>query len=290
MYFVSVTLQALVYGTQVLLIAVGLYLVYTSSRIFHLGIGAIGAASAYAVYFGLSSGWNPALAFIFGAIVAVLLGVLSAYLLEPFAEKREPLFGLIVSFALGMMIESVLGMIFGSGGKNFQTGVLPTIDVWGAGLDRPGAITIVLGIALTIVSGLAVHFTDIGRLLRGVAENSPLSLSLGVDNRKVRMIACILAALVSAAIVSLAGWHTALVPAIGFHLLVSAFIALLAGGVGDLRGTVIASYVLALVPTYMIAYSDRFSENWWTVFVFLIAAVLLSFKPQGLFGRKIREA
>jgi len=135
-----------------------------------------------------------------------------------------------------------------------------------------------------------VHFTNAGRLLRSVAENPSLTTALGVNNRMVRYITYSLSALVAAIVLSLTGWHTALTPLMGFNLVVAAFIALLMGGVNDLRGTVVASYLIALVPSFFIAYVAGLSENWRLAIIFCVAAIVLALRPQGLFAKKLREA
>lgn len=290
MFLLSVTLQELVWGTQILLLAVSLYLVVTASRIFHPAIGAIGAVSAYAIYWGLAASWPVWTAIFFGAAAAIAVGFLSSLLLEPFAERQQPLLGLLASFALGVALEAALGIIFGSDGKSLYSGILPVVSVFGAQIDLPGVFTIGLGILIALFAWAAVHLTAVGRLFRGIAENPSLILSLGVNETTVRRIACSLAALIAAAVVALAGWHTALTPTMGFQLTVAAFIALLVGGVNDLRGTVAASYILALIPGLIIAFSENLSQNWRMVFVFLTAAALIGLRPHGLFGKMRREA
>jgi urea transport system permease protein len=74
----------------------------------------------------------------------------------------------------------------------------------------------------------------------------------------------------------------------GFSLVVTAFIALLMGGVGDLRGTVVASYTLVVIPSLVISFTDGFSENWRLVLVFVIAVIVLAFRPAGIFTKSIR--
>ncbi|RJP45955.1 branched-chain amino acid ABC transporter permease [Candidatus Parcubacteria bacterium] len=290
MYLASIVLQSLVLGTQILMIAVALYLVSAASRIVHLAIGAIGASAAYALYWSITLGWPLWTGIAFALLVAVVLGLISAELLEPFAVRQEPLLGLLVSFALGIIIESLIAIFFGTDGKSLQTGILPVVQIGGAGIDLPGIITICIGVFAALFSWLVVHFTGVGRLLRSVAENSALTTSLGVDNKLIRHVAYVTAAVVAAIITGLAGWHTALVPHMGFQLVIAAFIALLMGGISDLRGTVIASYATAVIPGLIIGYASGFSENWRLVFVFLIAAVVLALRPHGIFSRKTREA
>lgn len=273
------------------MVAVGLYLVVSASKVLHLAIGAIGASAAYALYMGIVSGWPIFSAIFFALAIAVVFGLFSAELLEPFAVRREPLLGLLASLALGIIIEAMISIFFGTDGKSLERGILTVVPVFGdIKIDLPGLITIFLGILSAAVLWTGVHFTAMGRILRGVAENSPLSVSLGINNKVVRRCAYVLAAIVAGAVISLTGWHTALTPLMGFPLIIAAFIALLTGGIGDLRGTIIASYAITIIPGLIIGYSYGFSQSWHLVFVFLIAAAVLSIRPYGIFSARTREA
>lgn len=290
MYVASLILQNLVFGTQVLLVAVALYVVFSASKIFHLAIGAIGATVAYAVYLGVSAGWPVFLVLLFALLVAAVLGLISASLLEAFTVKNATLLGLLVSFSLAVILEALVSIGFGTAGKSLQEGILSTVSLGGVQLDTPGFVTIIVGATLALVAWGIVSFTGTGRVLRGLSENTPLVTSLGINNKLVRYGVYIIAAVIAGVVVTLAGWHTALTPLMGFHLVIGAFVALLVGGVRDLRGTVIASYLVVLVPGLIIGLSGNFSENWRLVFVFCLAAVILAFRPNGLFAVETREA
>ncbi len=288
MYFLSVVLQNLIYGTQILMVAVAIYFVLSSSRIIHAALGAIGTFATYIIYFGIISGWPFWLAVTSALFLALILGLISAELLEPFAARREPLLGLIVSLAFVIVIESVIAIFFGTDGKSLQVGILPVLNLGGISIDLPGLITIFLGIFLAIISWLAVSFTKTGRLLRGVSENFSLAASLGINNKNIRRLAHCLAALMAAVVMTLVGWHSALTPLMGFNIVVVAFIALMIGG--DLRGAVISSYVLAIIPGLVIGFSNGISEDARLIIVFLLAVVFLAVRPNGIFGKKLREA
>ncbi len=289
MYLASILLFGIVWGTLILMVATSLYLVSAASRIIHLAAGAIGVASVYGLYWGITLGWPLWMSIAFGLLVGAVLGLISSELLETFAVRKEPLLGLLTSFALGIVIESMVAIFFGTDGKNLQAGILPVVRFLGLELDLPGVITICLGVVLTVLAWLLVTYTKAGRLLRSVAENSALATSLGVNNRVVRRVAYVLAAVVSGTVITLSGWHTALTPLMGFQLVVAAFVVLLMGGVSDLRGTVCASYLVALVPSLIIGYVPGLSENWRLVFVFCIAAIVLALRPQGIFVKSVRE-
>lgn len=290
MYLASIILQNLVLGTQILLVALVLYLVFSAGKVVHLAAGAIGTAAAYGIYWGILSHWPLGVAIGFGFLISVLLGILSAELLEPFSKRSESLLGLLVSLALTIILESLIAIIFGTDGKSLQSGILPVVNLGVGEVDLPGVVTIVFGVALALTAWLVVRFTTIGRLLRAVSQEPAVATSLGVSNKMVRYLTHITAAVVAGVVVTLIGWHTALTPLMGFSFVVAAFIALMIGGVSDLRGAVIASYLIAVFPGLVIGFSDGLSENWRLVFVFCIAVLLLAIRPNGLFTKKMRAA
>jgi branched-subunit amino acid ABC-type transport system permease component len=290
MYLASLILQNVVFGTQILLVAVALYVVFSASKIFHLAVGAIGVTVAYTVYFGVSSGWSIALTILVACCVAILLGIMSTLLLEVFTLRDATLLGLLVSFSFAGVLEALISISFGTSGKSLQEGVLSIISFAGMQIDAPGLITIGVGGILALLTWVAISFTNAGRLLRGLAENTPLVTSLGVNNKLMRYGAYIMASLVAGVVVTLAGWHTALTPLMGFNLVIGAFVALLVGGVNDLKGTIIAAYLVALIPGIIIGLSGGFSENWRLVFVFCIAVLILGIRPNGLFALETRDS
>jgi len=81
------------------------------------------------------------------------------------------------------------------------------------------------------------------------------------------------------------------VPGAGFNIVVLAFIALLVGGVHSLKGTIVAAYLVVLIPELVVGLSSgsySVSLSWKMVIVFIVAAILLTWKPNGLLERRER--
>lgn len=293
MFFSQILLNSLVIGTQVLLLTVSLYLVYSVSKIFHLALGAIGIVSAYALYFALANDLSIFSGIILVLISAAILGWLSYALLESVAKKREEMFGLLISFALGIVLESLMAIMFGSDGKFLMPRVLPIISRFGLHITIPGLITIIVGVFLSLVFLILANKTPWGRSLKGVAENPELSASLTSNPAKIRFYVFILASLLTSFVGIMTTLNTALTPQAGFNIVVLAFISLLVGGVIDLRGAIIASYVIVLIPELIIGLSSEnwsVSMSWKMVIVFVVAIILLIWRPNGLLARKQRVA
>lgn len=288
MFFVQILLNSLVLGTQVLMVAVPLYLVYSVSRIFHLGLGAIAAGTAYSFYWliSLKAGVLPAV--LFSLLAIVFFTAASYWLLSRYIERKQPLFALLVSFSAGVALESLLAIIFGSDGKSIMQGVLPTLHVVGLNLTIPGLITILVGIFGLMGMALILHKTPFGRALRSLAEDPSGARSLGLDAGKIRWITLFVAVLMAGFVGIMAGLNTALTPGMGFNFIILAFVAFLIGGTTHIAGTFIASYLVAFVPQLIISYST-FSASWQLFFVFILAACMLLVWPKGLFYSSARN-
>lgn len=288
MFFLQILLNSLVLGTQILLIAIPLYLIYSVSKVFHLAVGAIATAIAYSFYLAVKLGGSFGFAALVSLLVGILFAIASYYLLDKFIERKQYLFALLISFSAGVALEALIAMTFGSAGKSIVEGVLPTFHFYGLNLTVPGFITITMGVIGLLCMGFVMQKTSFGRTLRSLAENSSSAESLGIDSNKTRFITYLIAIVITGFIGIMFGLNTALTPFMGFHTVILAFVAFLIGGTTNITGTFIASYLVAFVPQLVISYSN-FSAAWHLVFVFILAAVLLLIRPKGLFYSMARN-
>jgi branched-chain amino acid transport system permease protein len=285
--------QILIYGfitgTQVLLIALALYLVHLVSRVINIALGAIAATGAYALYAGVAIfHWPLSLSIIFAVIVLLILAGINYWLNEGFTKKQEYLLALLTSFAFSLVLESAIAIIFGTDGKSFSAGITAVVQFGAYQIPFSGLGILIAGIIILLITFFAYSFTPVGRILRAISQNTFAAISLGINQPRVRLLAYMGAALIAGTVGSLVGFNTALVPNLGFNLVVMAFCALLVGGADDLRGTVIAAYVLGFVPHIIIGLAPGVSDNWRMALVFIIAAGFLMLRPHGMFTKEKR--
>ena len=292
-FFLQILVNSLVTGTQVLLFAVSLYLIRSVSKIEHVALGAIATFVAYMFYvvFMFSGSFIASGIFAFGW--ALIFGYISFHLLEKFYKNNDTLLGLLASLSFGIALESLIGIIFETDAKSIIDGVLPVVDFGLFRITTPGLITVSMGLVLTMIIAFVVLRTPYGRVLRSITENNALVSSLGVNAGFVRMaiycMGCVLTGFVGVMI----GLNSALTPFMGFNLVITGFIALFIGGVTDIRGVVVATYLLSLIPEFLINYSPRyldFSASHKMFFVFVIALVCVLARPNGLFSKRIRKS
>lgn len=277
-------------GTQVLLLALALHLLYQVTRVYNLALGAIGAVASYVLYLALVEGGLPAgVSILLAFAAALLLGLLLFFVIEPFTKRNDYLSGLLTTFSIAVLLEAVLAIAFGTGGKNFVQGVLPVYTVDAYQIPVSGLMTLALGVLFAAGGWFFSRSTPGGRVLRAIAEHPFSASSLGINDRKTRLISYLFAAAVAGCVLALFGWNSALTPGMGFSLIVMAFVAFLVGGVSDVRGTIIASYLIAAIPELVVGLTPGLSLNWKMALVFVIAAIFLTVRPQGLFANATRN-
>lgn len=283
-------IYSLVSGTQVLLLALALHLLYQVTRVYNLALGAIGAVASYVLYLALvEGGLSAGVSILLALVTSLLIALALFFIIEPFTKRNDYLSGLLATFSIAVLLEAVLAIAFGTGGKNFTQGILPVYEFGVYQIPVSGLITLAFGLLFAVGGWFFSRSTPGGRMLRAIAEHTFSASSLGINDRKARLVSYLFAATIAGCVIALFGWNAALTPGMGFSLIVMAFIAFLVGGVSDIRGTIVASYLVAAIPEIVVGLTPGLSLNWKLVLVFIIAAVFLAARPQGLFASATRS-
>lgn len=291
--FAQIILNSLVTGTQVLLLAAALYLTHTVARFHHIALGAAATAAAYSF---MALGWTGApfwLAATGGVTAAAALNLSLFALLRKYIINGQPLVAMLASLTAGTALEALLGILFGPEGRFLTNGILPTYNWQGLYLTQVGSWTIMIGIATAILAYIFLQLLPWGRLLRAVAQHPPCTAMMGVNEQKIQRLVFILAGLLAGTVGLLTGLNNAVTPQAGLSPVITAFIALLVGGVHDFRGTVLASFLLVLIPEILVSVgggANSLSMTWKMVFVFLLALLMLLARPRGVFSTNHRQS
>jgi branched-subunit amino acid ABC-type transport system permease component len=292
MLVIQILINSLVIGTQVLLLAAGLYLIQAVTKTYHIALGAIATAGAYTYYVLYGAGLSGWVALAAGLAGAGLISWLSFFLLRKYIDASQDLLALLSSLTLGVAMEALMGIIFGPEGRFLTKGVLPVYQLAGLHITKVGLWTIILGGVAAVSAFIFLYLLPWGRLIRAVAQHRPCAAIMGINENRVRQLVYLAAGLLAGAVGILSAMNNSVSPGAGLHPVITAFIALLVGGIGDFRGTVIASYLLVLIPEMIVSLGGgavNFSVTWKMVFVFLLALFLLILRPQGLFSSINRQ-
>ena len=287
MYYVDLALNGLVFGCMYALMAVGLTLVYGLLRILHIAHAAVYAFGAYvAVIVANATG-----AIGFGVIAAMgaaaVLGIgIYRFLYAPLLAY-PPYVPMIASIGLLVFMEDGFRIAFGEQGLTFARNPYPTQLHEFLGLTV-NTVQIAIVVAATVCLLLLASFTArtrIGIGWRATVSDPRMAESFGVDAIKVRYLNFAIGSALAGLAGALIGVLNNFVePTMGFVVSYKALAIIVVGGLGSLRGTLIASLALGLVESYGTIFVGRFLDRDAIAFLFLIAVLIA--RPRGLGGAK----
>jgi branched-chain amino acid transport system permease protein len=282
-------LNSLFYASILFLIASGLTLVYGVMRIVNMAHGNLYAVGAYVAAWivGLAAGtFPPAALFLLllvGAGAAALVGaILEPTMLRPLYRRAEE-YQLLITFGLLLILEDLLRLVWGP--YPLTAGVIP--DALGSvtilGATYPGYNIFVIVVGAVAAAGLwaFVYKTRFGVMLRATSQDMRMAAALGINVKRVYVqaftIGCFMAGLGGAVIMPISG----AVLGMGVEALILAFVVVVIGGLGSLEGALAGALIVGVVRTLGITY---FAEIELAI-LYLIAAIVLFFRPAGIFGR-----
>jgi len=278
-------------GSILLLAALGLSLTFGQMGVINMAHGEFvmaGAFTAYVVQQVISdAGVSLLLSIPLGFVVGGLLGVL----LEATLIRRmyhRPMDTLLVTFGVSLILQQVARDVFGA------PSVAVAAPAWLGGSLRLGTVELpvgrlfILGLAAVCVAALAVcmRYTVLGRRLRATVQNRDLAETLGISTRRSDRTTFF----IGSGLAGVAGVALTLVgstsPTLGTGYIVDAFLVVVAGGIGQIKGTVLAAFGLGLLQATL-EYSTTASIA--KVLVFIAVVAFLQVRPNGIYAVRSRS-
>jgi len=200
----------------------------------------------------------------------------------------------VTTLALSTMLESGISMIFGVNVKSLSAGSdVSSMEFWGVFITPIQILIIVSALTILFVAAYVIHFTAVGRKIRALSEHKYAAESLGVNSQLVNYTVFLISVCMAAYAGILVGYETNMQPTMGGAYTIKAFASMVLGGLGNIWGTVVGSYVLGLIENLGIGLDFggySLPAGYKDAFAFVIILVMLLFRPMGLFkkaGRRI---
>ena len=287
MLFVELAVKGLVYGCMYAMMAVGLTLVYGLLRILHIAHAGVFALGAYVAVVVANATGSLALGFALALIVSAIVGVgIYRFAYQPLLG-HPPFVPMIVSIGLFIVMQEGFRMVFGAYGISFDNNpyYTSTVAIAGINLNYVEIAMVIASIVLLVGFGLFASLTRAGIGWRATVTDPQMATSFGIDPVRVRYINF----LFGSGLAGLAGALVGLLnnyvePTMGGLVSYKALAIIVLGGLGSVRGTLIASLILGVVESYGAIYlADVFDRD---AIGFLFLIIVLMVRPQGLLGRK----
>ncbi|MEW2118366.1 urea ABC transporter permease subunit UrtB [Streptomyces sp. NPDC005474] len=279
-------------GAVLLLIALGLTLTFGQMGVINMAHGEFIMAGAYTTYVlqkSISSaGASLLVALPVAFLVAGAMGVLLEWLLIRRLYTR-PLDTLLVTWGVSLMLQQLARDIFGAPNVQTHAPDLLTGNVSvGGGITLANSRLFILGLALLSVLALTLilRTTPLGRRIRAVVQNRDLAEVSGIATGQVDRITFF----IGSGLAGVAGVALTLVgpigPTMGTNYIVDAFLVVVVGGIGQLKGSVITAFALGVLQS-VLEYSTTVSVAKVMVLVAIVA--FLQWRPQGLYTLRTRS-
>ncbi|MFI7501617.1 urea ABC transporter permease subunit UrtB [Streptomyces sp. NPDC049687] len=282
-------------GAVLLLIALGLSLTFGQMNVINMAHGEFIMAGAYTTYVLQKSISSAGISLLVALPVAFLVSGALGALLEWLLIRRlylRPLDTLLVTWGVSLMLQQLARDIFGA--PNVQTrapdALTGNITVVGGGdpLTFATSRLFILGLAIAAVVALSLtlRLTPLGRRIRAVVQNRDLAEVSGISTSRVDRTAFF----IGSGLAGVAGVALTLVgpigPTMGTNVIIDAFLVIVVGGIGQLKGSVIVAFVLGVLQS-VLEYSTTVSVAKVLVLVAIVA--FLQWRPQGLYTLRTRS-
>lgn len=283
--FIAQVLNGLLDGTYYLLIALGLSLIFSLGGIINLAHGAFFAIGAY-----LAILITPYVGY-FGALILVPLivagiGMATERTLFTRFYRIDPLYSLLLTFGLAMVIEQGLRWIFGASPQNYNMPDILRGQVFMGDFIYSRYRLFLIAVAVVAVAALWVllNRTSFGRIVRAGVQNPEIVGALGISLRPyLSAIAGIAIGLVGLAGVLLSPIYT-VHPAMGAEIITLAFVVVVIGGLGSFWGVILAAILVGLTKGVLVAIG---LSAWSTAAIYMLMFLVLLLRPRGLLGERI---
>ncbi len=274
-------------GLLLALISTGLTIIYGTLGVINFAHGALFVVGAYAGYtvYGITDSFALALAG--GAATSLVIGLIIERGLMRQYYSRPPEDQILVTFGIGIILVEVIRSLYG--------GVSLSVDVpaWGQGVARLGSLIYPMyrlqALAIAAATLLLLYFilyrTSLGLIVRAGIEDAEMVNALGINVKRTFLLVFGIGAMAAGYAGVVDAPIVTLLPDMGHRVLVDSFVVVVIGGVGSFPGAIIGGIIAGVILSLTSIVDPAYSH----VMLFIVMALVLILRPQGLMGQEGRE-
>jgi branched-chain amino acid transport system permease protein len=293
--FLIQILNAVQYGLLLFLVASGLTLIFGIMGIINLAHGSfymIGAYLAWSLSGRLGNFW---VAIALGIVLTVLLGMLLEWLLIKRLYQRDHLYQVLLTYGLILIFEELRSIIWGD-----DVHGVPIPDLLSASISLTDTLAYPVYrlwmsgvcVVLAVLMYWLIQHTRLGMMIRAGASNRDMTQSLGINIQLLYRLVFALGVALAAFAGMIAAPVSSVFPGMGGQVLIICFVVVVIGGIGSVKGALVAALLIGLVDTFgkvleIQIGGFRVLPELAGMSVYLLMAIVLLWRPEGLFGKKL---
>ncbi|MCL2164354.1 MAG: branched-chain amino acid ABC transporter permease [Oscillospiraceae bacterium] len=289
--FINLVTSGVVLAAIYALMSVGLTMIYGITRVFNYGQSAFYTTTGYIAYVLFGAFGKSATAYIFVAITSVSIISLMGFFYEkaiisPLRKRSgsgDPLLTvLVVTIGFALALQNILLVIFGSQNYSLPNSARGAIEYGMFYISMHDLITIFVSGGIMAALGAFLKYTRAGMAMRAVSQDPVGSRIVGMNHDFIFALSFAIAAGLAGLSCIFLAPRTLLYPNVGWQTFIKSMVIIVFGGLGSIKGTLVASLILAFVEIFASFY---FGGTWALPFFLGIMVLMFVFKPKGLFGK-----
>lgn len=226
--------------------------------------------------------------FILGVIGGIVVAACAGFLVEIFLLRRvygrELMFTMVVTFSVFMIGIGIIQYVYGLSSKPVAAPMQTMVSLVGAKVPLYRLMVFVIAMIVYVLIYLFLNKTIVGKALRAGIENPDQVQGLGINIRKIFTVCFVVASGLAGLGGALNAPLSGVFPYMGFDMLLFAFITVILGGLGSIKGTLVSALLMGQVVS--VGGTIYTSLGW--VGPFMVMFIVILFKPTGLYGVKGR--
>ncbi len=281
--------QALISGVLMAgiyaLVAIGLTLIFGVVRIVNFAQGEFVMLGMYATYWAWRLwGIDPYLSLLITMPLLFCFGILvQRFLLQPILHAPD-LAQIFMTVGLSVALMNAALFVFTADFRSVKTAYAEwTLRLWGVALPVPRLFAFAGALLLAGLLALFLTRTDVGKALRAVAQDREVSMLLGINPRRMYLLAVGLGTALAGAAGGLIVPFFYVFPTVGLVFGLIAFVVVILGTLGSIQGALLASLIVGVAESLGILFAGA---DLGLVAVFALLVATLVFKPLGLMGQR----
>jgi branched-chain amino acid transport system permease protein len=280
--FLIQLLNSVQYGLLLFMLAAGLTLIFGIMGVVNLAHGSFYMVGAYLAWWLSRQLGSLTLAILVGSVLAIVLGLLLERLLFRFFYHRDHLDHVLLTFGLIYIFEESRSLLWGDDVHGVEipaqlAASIPLTD----NLSYPVYRLFMSGVCIVLALGLyyLISRTRLGMKIRAGAFNRDMTEALGINIRRIHAIVFALGVGLATVAGMIAAPVSSVYPNMGSQVLIMCFVVVVIGGIGSVRGALIAALLVGLVDTFGKVLVPALAG----MLVYMLMAAVLLWKPEGLF-------
>lgn len=282
---IQLLVNGIIAGATYAIAAIGYHMVYGALKFVNFAHGSVAVFGAY-IAWSLSSkflhlGLIPS--FFLAVILTALLGVFIERVAYHPLRNAPKLAPMATAMAVALMLDATTMMVIGSDVKRFEIPISRGLQIGSILVTPVQIIILIASLIVMILVWFLNSMTKLGKSIRAVADNSELAEMCGINSNMTISATFGIGSGLAAVAGILIGMDVALQPTMGFVIMVKSYAAVVLGGLGNVVGAVIGSFIIGIAENIGVWVIP---PVWKDAIAYGILVIMLFIRPTGLFGKK----